>query len=178
MLQPPQGVDAPEMLALIQRELRQLDSQLPILTARLMTTHRDASPSQWAVRAAAALFTTFAALALLLATIGAYGLTAYDVAGRTREIGIRMALGANTSDVTRMVLRDGYRATAVGLAIGVVLAFATGRLVSSLLYQVSPFDPIAIGVAIMALAAATFVAGYVPARRAARIAPLAALRTE
>jgi putative ABC transport system permease protein len=143
-----------------------------------MTTQRDTSISQWAVRAAAVLFSTFGALALVLATIGVYGLKAYDVARRTREIGIRMALGATAGDVERLVLREGRTTTAVGLSIGLLLALGIGRLVSGLLYQVNPLDPAAILTAIVVLTAATLLAGYLPARRATRVAPLDALRTE
>jgi putative ABC transport system permease protein len=114
---------------------------------------------------------------LLLAAIGVYGLKAYDVARRTREIGIRIALGATAGNVMALVLRDGVRTTLVGLAVGLLLALGLGRLVSGLLYQVSPFDPATIAVA-AALAGATLIATYLPARRATRIAPLEALRTD
>jgi putative ABC transport system permease protein len=172
------GTDAAATLRTIQRELRQLDSRLPVLTARTMTTHRDASLSQWAVKAAAVLFTTFAALALLLATIGIYGLKAHEVARRTREIGIRMALGATGADVTRLVVTEGSRTTAIGLFTGLLLALGLGALMSSLLYQVSPFDPVTMALSAGVLAGATLLASYLPARRATRIAPVEALRTD
>jgi hypothetical protein len=170
--------DEATLLVTIQRELRQLDRGLPVLTARTMTTQRNVSLTQWAVRAAAVMFSTFGALALLLAALGVYGLKAYDVARRTREIGIRMALGATGRDVTRLVLKDGARSTAIGLAIGLLLALGLGRLASGMLYRVSPLDPLSIGLSLVTLAAASLAAGYLPARRATRIAPLEALRTE
>jgi putative ABC transport system permease protein len=166
------------MVGTIQRELKQLDPRLPILAARTMIAHRDASISEWAVRAAATLFTAFGALALLLATIGVYGLKAYDVSRRTREIGIRMALGATSADVQRLVMREGVRTTAVGLTLGLALAAGVGKLVSGLLYRVSPFDPVVLALAAAALSTAAMLASYLPARRATRVAPTEALRAE
>jgi hypothetical protein len=166
------------LLGTIQGELRQLDPRLPILAARTMTSHRDASISEWAVRAAAALFSAFGVLALLLATIGVYGLKAYDVSRRTREIGIRMALGATRADVERLVMREGFRTTVIGLIIGLALAAGIGKLVSGLLYRVSPFDPAILTVAAAVLSTAAMLACYLPARRATRVVPLDALRSE
>ena len=166
------------LLGAIQRELRQLDPRLPVLAAQTMTSHRDASISEWAVRAAAVLFSAFGVLALLLATIGVYGLKAYDVSRRTREIGIRMALGATSADVERLVMREGVRTTIVGLAIGLALAAGIGKLVSGLLYRVSPFDPAILAVAAALLSTAAMLACYLPARRATRVVPLDALRSE
>jgi predicted permease len=168
----------PAMVGTIQGELRQLDPRLPILGARTMISHRDASISEWAVRAAATLFSAFGVLALLLATIGVYGLKAYDVSRRTREIGIRMALGATNGDVQRLVMREGVRTTAVGLTIGLALAAGVGKLVSGLLYRVSPFDPAVLTAAAVVLSTAALLACYVPARRATRVAPTEALRAE
>jgi predicted permease len=171
-------VDDRAMVATVQRELRRLDEQLPILTARTMIAQRDASIPRWAVRAVARLFGVFGALALVIATIGVYGLQAYDVARRTRELGIRMALGATTRDITHLVLRKGLKTAVAGLSLGLLLAAGIGRLVSSILYRVSPFDPTALIGAVAILAATTLVACYIPARRATRIGTLDALRTE
>ncbi len=140
--------------------------------------HRDASISAWSVRAAAGLFSAFGGLALLLATIGVYGLKAYDVSRRTREIGIRMALGATGRDVERLVMREGLRTTIVGLAIGLLLAAGIGKLVSGLLYRVSPFDGAVMLIAAVVLSTAAMLASYLPARRATRVVPLEALRSE
>ncbi len=166
------------MVPAIQRALRQVDPRLPVLTARTMTSHRDASISEWSVRAAAYLFSAFGLLALLLASIGVYGLKAYEVSRRTREIGIRIALGATSSDVARLVLGEGARTTLVGVGFGLLCAVGTAKLVSGLLYHVRPFDPAIISLAALVLASAAMLACYVPARRATRVEPLTALRVE
>jgi hypothetical protein len=172
------GVAETAVLGTIRRELQALDPKLPILAARTMADHRYRSITEWSVRAAATMFATLGALALLLATIGVYGLRAYDVSRRTRELGIRIALGATAADVARMVLGEGARTSAVGLGVGLLLAVGIGKLASGLLYNVSPFDPLVLSVAFAVLALASMAAAYVPARRAMRIAPLEALRTE
>ena len=172
------GSDDAAMLTTIRGELLRVDPRLPITAASTMTQHRDRSITEWAVRAAATLFTAFGALALLLATIGVYGLKAYDVSRRTREIGIRMALGATAANVRQLVVREGLRTTIVGLAIGTLMAAGIGKLVSGLLYRVSPFDPVVLTAAIVVLSTASLLACYLPARRATRVVPLEALRSE
>ena len=172
------GVAEAPMLSSIRRELQGIDPQLPILSAKTMELQRDGSLQVWAVRVAATMFSTFGALALLLATIGVYGLKAYDVSRRTREIAIRMALGATSGDVERLVLREGVRTTAIGVAVGLLLAAGVGKLLSGLLYRVSPFDPAALATAAAALSAATLLACYLPARRATRVMPTEALRSQ
>jgi predicted permease len=173
----PGVADAP-MLASIRRELQAVDSQLPVLSAKTMELHRDSSLQVWGVRVAATMFSTFGALALLLATIGVYGLKAYDVSRRTREIGIRMALGATSGDMKRLVMREGARTTIIGVGIGLVLAAGIGKLLSGLLYRVSPFDPVVLTVAAVVLSTAAMLACYLPARRVTRVAPTEALRAE
>jgi predicted permease len=166
------------MLPAIQRELHALDDRLPVLSARTMIAHRDMSISEWAVRTAATLFSAIGGLALLIAAIGVYGLKAYDVSRRTREIGIRIALGATSRDVVGLILRDGARTTLIGTGIGLALAAGIGKLVGGLLYQVGPFDPVVLTAAAAILAGAATLACYLPARRATRIEPLDALRVE
>ena len=172
------GASEVALLDAVRRDLRALDPQLAVLWTRTMTMHRDASITAWSVRAAAALFSSFGFLALLLATIGIYGLKAYDVSRRTREIGIRMALGATRGDVERLVMREGLRTTLAGLAIGLLLAAGLGKMLSALLYRVSPFDPVVLTIAAVVLSTTAMLACYLPARRATRIVPLEALRSE
>jgi predicted permease len=129
-------------------------------------------------RAVASLAGLFGIVALILAAVGLYGVTAYSVAQRTNEIGIRMALGADRGGVLRLVLRGAFRTVVVGLVLGVPLAIGAGRLISAQLYGVTGSDPVALSVAIGALAVCAFVAAIIPALRAASIDPMSALRTE
>ncbi|HEY1249976.1 MAG TPA: ADOP family duplicated permease [Thermoanaerobaculia bacterium] len=129
-------------------------------------------------RAGAALLGVFGALALLLAAFGIYAVVSYSVAQRTREVGIRIALGAAPAEVRGLVVRQSAAPIAAGLAAGLLLAAAAARLLGGLLYGVAPLDPIAFGAATLALAASGLLAAWVPARRASRIDPIAAIRTE
>ena len=124
------------------------------------------------------LFGVFAAVALLLSVIGVYGLRAYAVACRTREIGIRMALGAGRSEVLRWVLSDGMRLSLVGLGVGLVLAVGVSTAIRGFLYEVPRFDPMVFVLAPLVLLAASLLACWIPARRAARVDPLVALRQD
>jgi predicted permease len=120
----------------------------------------------------------FGVLALALASVGLYGITAYSVARRTNEIGVRMALGANRSNVVAMVMRRALVLVAIGLGIGIPVALVGGRLMRSQLYGVSTYDPLTLAGAVLVLAASAALAGFIPARRAASIEPMNALRTE
>ena len=126
----------------------------------------------------ALLSAIFGVLALLLAMVGLYGVTSYAIAQRRSEIGVRMALGAQKSAVYWLVLRDVAIILAAGTALGLAASLAAGRLVASLLFGVRPNDPLQLAAAAITLAAATAIAAYLPARRAARLDPMSALREE
>ncbi len=163
---------------LLRRTVQSVDPVLPILTVKTFAQHFDTNAQLWTVRAGAALFSVFGILALGLSVVGVYGVKAYSVGRRTREIGIRMSLGAQRNTVQWMILREGSAMLGAGLALGLLLALATGKVVSSMLYQVSSLDPITFTVAPIVLALAGLLATWLPARRATRISPMAALRTE
>jgi ABC-type antimicrobial peptide transport system permease subunit len=138
----------------------------------------DGSFDLWMVRTGAQLFLVFGCVALLLAMIGLYGVQAYAVARRTREIGIRMALGATTRDSMRLILREGLRLTAIGTGAGLVLSLGLGKILSSLLFRVSGADPVVLSTGPLLLAAVSLLACYIPARKASRVDPIRALRHE
>jgi ABC-type antimicrobial peptide transport system permease subunit len=118
------------------------------------------------------------AMALLLGVAGIYGVISYSVSQRTREIGIRMALGAQRAEVTRLFLAYGLRLAAIGIVCGLVAAVALGRVMASLLFEVSPMDPLTYAAVCLSLAAAAMLASYVPALRATGVDPVTALRAE
>jgi predicted permease len=161
---------------LITRTLSELDPNLTITSIRTMQQQVDYRFE--GERAVAGLAGLFGLVALLLAAIGLYGVTAYTVAQRTQEIGIRMALGADRKKVVRLVLAGAGRRVLAGLVLGVPLAIGAGRLISSQLYGVSIWDPLALTTAAGSLAVAAFLAAIIPASRAASISPMNALRTE
>jgi predicted permease len=154
----------------------EIDKDLPITRIRTMEEVR--SMSVVSPRLNLLLFGLFAALALVLASVGIYGVTAYSVAQRTREIGIRMALGATQAQVMRDVLGYGVRLTSLGLVFGLAGALAGTRVLSSLLYGVRSTDAITFVAVSMVLTAVAFMASYLPARRAMRVDPIIALRYE
>jgi predicted permease len=166
------------MLESLRREIRAIDERLPVLAFKTLRGHIEENIELWLVRTGARMFTSFGALALFLAVVGVYGVKAYTVSRRTREIGIRIALGATMRDALWLVMRDGLRLTGAGVALGLVLSLGTGRLLSSVLYEVSATDPLIFVVAPLVLALAAAAACYLPARRAARVDPIVALRHE
>jgi putative ABC transport system permease protein len=167
--------DPEAILPALRREAKALDPDLPVTAVPMEEFLGTALLPQ---RVAATLLGIFGLLGLALAAVGLYGVMAYTVSQRTREIGIRMALGARADDVRRMVVRQGMTLTLVGLGVGLVLALAATRLVSSLLFGISATDPLTFAAVVLILAAVASVASYVPARRATRVDPLAALRYE
>ena len=170
--------DAAATTNLLRRTIREVDGAIPILELKSFAQHLESNLQLWLVRAGAALFSVFGALALGLAVVGVYGVKAYSVARRTREIGIRMALGAQAGAVLRMIMGEGLIMLASGLALGLLLAAATARILNGILYEVSALDPIAFTVAPLLLAVAALIATWLPARRATQVNPIQALRTE
>jgi predicted permease len=160
----------------IQKEVSALDPDLPVYQVRSMNEVMGESLQRR--RLALILLAGFAALALLLASIGIYGVMSYGVAQRKVEIGVRMALGADRGQVMGMMFRSGMATIAVGLALGVVLALGLTRLMSGLLFAVTAYDPLALGGAAALLMIAAMLAIFIPARRATRVNPMAALRYE
>jgi predicted permease len=168
----PPGVLEP----LLTRTLAELDPNLTVVSVRTMEQQVALSFDQ--ERAVASLAGLFGIVALLLAAVGVYGVTAYTVAQRTNEIGIRMALGADRAKVVQLVLHGAFKRVVVGLLLGLPLAIGAGRLISAQLYGVSSWDPFALTVAASALALCAFFATIIPAGRAASISPVDALRIE
>jgi predicted permease len=161
---------------LLTRTLADLDPDLTINSIRTMQQQIELSFDE--ERAVASLASLFGIVALVLAAVGLYGVTAYSVAQRTNEIGIRMALGADRPSVIQLVLRGAFRRVLAGLILGLPLAVGAGRLLSAQLYGVSSWDPLALSVAAGALAICSFFAAIIPANRAASISPMNALRIE
>jgi predicted permease len=164
------------LLGTVRREVQPLDRNLPL--TNVFTLSEIFDQALWAPRMAAWLLAVFAGLSLVLSVIGIYGVMAYAVSLRTRELGIRMALGASRGDVLGLVVMQGLRLTLMGVAFGLAASFAVTRLITSLLYSVSPTDVVTFTVVPLLLAAAALVASYLPALRATRIDPVVALRYE
>jgi predicted permease len=166
------------MLGTLRKEIRAVDPDVPIISLQSLRQHRDTSIVLWAVNSGARMFSVFGGVALLLAVIGVYGVKSYVVSRRTREIGIRMALGATPGSVLRLVMREGLTLTLAGVGIGLLLSWGIARALSGMLYEVSPLDPLVFTMAPLTLLAAALLATYVPARRATQVRPMVALRAE
>ena len=160
----------------VRSEVRSLDPNIPVANIRPMTEVVAASLAT--PRLTGFLMGTFAAIALTLAAVGIYGVLSYLVARRTHEIGIRLAVGADRSQVLALVLKQGLTLAGAGIAVGMIAAFLLTRLMQSLLYQVGPSDPITFSVVTVALIVVSLLASALPAYRATRVSPLVALRTE
>ena len=156
--------------------MREVDATLPIYNVRTMDEVFDRTVATQ--RLALALLGVFAGLALLLAGVGLYGVLAYSVSRRTREFGVRLAVGATPRALLAHVLGGGFRLAAAGLAIGLCGALALAHLMSRLLYEVPPHDPVTLAAVAAVLLAVGLLACWLPARRATRVNPIEALRTE
>jgi predicted permease len=170
------GGDAEALLNAMRRELLAMEPSLVFVVANTM--ERNLAGTLLPARIGAMLAVGFGGLGTLLAAIGLYGVIAFSVTRRTREIGVRMALGARPRSVLSMVMRQGFAIVAVGLVIGAVLAGAAATALRGLLYGITPFDPLAWALAIAAMLLAAALANFMPARRAMRIDPMTALRIE
>ena len=164
------------MGARIRKAFSEVDPNLTIMNIQTMQEQVDANFDQ--ERAVAQMTGLFGILALILAAIGLYGVTAYTVARRTSEIGVRMALGANRNDIVHLVLRGAFLQILIGLAIGIPISIGCGRLIAAQLYQVKSWDPLVLAGSVLSLGLCALIASVLPAQRAASIDPVKALRTE
>jgi putative ABC transport system permease protein len=164
------------VIAIVRSRVQSLDTNLALTNWNTIGELLD--QGLWAPRMGAALLTVFGGVALILAVVGVYGVLSYSVNQQTREIGIRMAMGAQTGSVLSLVVKQGMRLAIVGLVLGLVVAFAAMRVLSSLLFGVSAHDPLIFGSVTLILATSAILACYIPARRAAHVDPLVALRYE
>jgi putative ABC transport system permease protein len=164
------------LISAVRGEVRALNKDLPVYDVKSLRERITESTAQ--ARFSAMLLAIFACIALVLAAIGIYGVMSYMVAQRTREIGIRMALGAHAANVRALVVRRGLVLTAMGISIGAVAALATTRTLATMLYQVKPDDPMTFALMASVLAVVALLATYIPARRATRVDPMTALRAE
>jgi putative ABC transport system permease protein len=164
------------LIAAFRKEVREADEDLPLFDVKTM---QDILFEQrWPFRVFGTLFAVFAVIALGLSSLGIYAVMAYSVSRRTQEIGVRMALGASTGNVLRLILALGCKQLAIGMLIGLGAAFGLTRVLSALLVQVSPTDPLTFAAISMLLAAIGGIACWLPARKAAQIDPMIALRYE
>jgi putative ABC transport system permease protein len=167
---------ASDIASSMQRHVQQSVAGAPYVEVRPLGNLISPRTKSW--RLGATMFTAFGILALLLASVGLYGILAYDVAQRTQEIGVRMALGASASEIAKLVVGRGVRTVGLGAAIGLMIVFAAGRAVAPLLFKTSPYEPSVLVVVAVTLLAAALLATWLPAGRASRVDPTAALRAD
>jgi ABC-type antimicrobial peptide transport system permease subunit len=168
--------DAIAFVSAVRDEVNALDKNLPLFAVKTMSDQ--IASTLWQQRMAAGLIGIFGLLALVLAAVGLYGVMAHMVAQRTQEIGIRMALGATSTDVLKLVVKEGLALAIAGVIIGIAAAFACTRLMSTVIYGVSATDITTFTTASLLLAAVALAASYIPARRATKVDPMVALKYE
>jgi putative ABC transport system permease protein len=171
-----QSKNPANLMGALRGQIREMDPDLPVVD--LTTMEEVVSQSVWQNRLYAILFSAFAVIALLLAAVGIYGVMSYSVTQRTQEIGIRMALGAQLKDVLQLVVKGGLFLSLIGVTIGVAGALALTRLLRTLLFGVTPTDPMTLITVSLMLLLVALLACYIPARRATKVDPLVALRYE
>jgi ABC-type antimicrobial peptide transport system permease subunit len=176
MLHVATSVEPLSLINQIRGEVKALDADLPLTDVKTMQEHMRLPLAP--AKLLAAVSSSFGVLALLLAAMGLYGVMSYVVGSRTREMGIRIALGAQTSGVLRLVIGQGLRLAFTGIALGVVAAVAFTRVLASVLYGVGPTDVATFIGVVLLLIAVALLASYMPARRATKVDPLVALRSE
>ncbi len=162
----------------VRNEIRTAVPNLPLFSSRTYSAHVGGSIEYWALQFTAALFASFGGLAMIVALVGIYGVLSYAVVRRTREIGIRMAVGASAGRVVRLIVGEGLALTLLGVAVGWVLGMGIGRVLGSLFVDLAAFDAATFTILPVAFVAAALVAAWLPARRATRVNPLSALRSE
>jgi predicted permease len=172
----PQTGDA--IVTSVREQLRAADANLPVIFVKSFRAQHEGSAQVWILHAAANVFLTLGLAGTFVAVIGLYGVRSYLVSRRTREFGVRMAIGASPADVLRLVIRETLATTAVGLTIGVGLAMLLGWGLRAAIYQISPFDPVTLGAATAIIAIASLAASIIPARLAANVLPMTALRND
>jgi predicted permease len=162
----------------VRSEIRAAAPALPLFSVKTFAAHVNSSLEYWGIRLSAAMFAALGALAMLVAVVGIYGVTAYGVARRTREIGVRMAVGAKPAMVLRLILGESLRTTMSGIAAGWVLGLGVGQIMASMFVDLAAFDPWTFALVPVGFVLAALVASWVPARRATAVNPVAALRSE
>jgi ABC-type antimicrobial peptide transport system permease subunit len=164
------------LLPALRQVLREVDASLPVVRMETRAQYAERNFMLAIIRLGAGIFGVFGVVALILASIGVYGVKSYIVSRRTREIGIRMALGATPQSVVHLVVREGAVLSAIGLSVGLVLSVLVAQGLRSLLFQANAIDPLATGGALVVLVASVLAASIIPARRATKVPPTMALR--
>jgi predicted permease len=171
-------LNADQLVRTVRSQLHSVDAAMPVMSVKSFRAQQEQSAQVWFLRAASQLFLSLGLAAVFVAVVGLYGVRSYLVARRTREFGVRMAVGASPVDVMRLVLREAVTTTSAGLAIGLGLGVLLGWAMGDIIYGIDAWDPVTLGGATGVLAVASIIAAVVPARRAANVLPMTALRND